>query len=315
MLCYAGVLVDNGRGGRHQYTVQNSDILEYISRNDTFSLRFLQEYIEKVLSDSGIMPLFEDFFNNQDKAHFKALKDAYEDFIIANTKINGRTEVRRIYTKVLNPLAFKYNKKGTMHGSLSKQAISRSELMYNRDNFRDVYSGKPRGLSRRDWLVQNPQIDVREGYFLQMMNSAKRTLRNMNDEMRNSQSELTQFVEGFNDTERATQIHHIFPKNEFPEIMHYLENLIALTPNQHYGFAHPDNNTQVIDLQAQKMLLIAKTSSIQYNLLSPEEETIYSFENFKIVLHIGWDDETVLEIADNDFTDIVHAICYHYATA
>ena len=29
-------------------------------------------------------------------------------------------------------------------------------------------------------------------------------------------------------------MHHIFPANEFPSIADYLENLIALTPTQHF---------------------------------------------------------------------------------
>ena len=104
-------------------------------------------------------------------------------------------------------------------------------------------------------------------------------------------------------------MHHIFPRNEFPEIMHCVENLIALTPNQHYGLAHP--TTQSIDLGMQKILLIAKTFSIERNL-SGDEEPIYDFSSFLQVLRIGWDDENVLEIADNDFEDVLHCINMHY---
>ena len=109
----------------------------------------------------------------------------------------------------------------------------------------------------------------------------------------------------------ATQIHHIFPKNEFPDIMHYAENLIALTPNQHYGFAHPNNNTQIIDLDAQKVLLIAKTSSIRKNI-TEERDVIYSFGNLLFVLNNGWDDESVLDIPDGDYNSVMHSISYHY---
>jgi hypothetical protein len=110
-------------------------------------------------------------------------------------------------------------------------------------------------------------------------------------------------------------MHHIFPRNEFPAIMHYIENLIALTPNQHYGFAHPGNNTQRVDPAAQKELLIAKTYSIKQNLESETEERIYEFGNLLAVLATGWEDESVLGIAENDYTDVLHAINYHYQTA
>lgn len=183
--------------------------------------------------------------------------------------------------------------------------------MYNRDNFRDVYRDKPKGVSRQEWLAQHPDIDRRDGYFEQMMNRSKKTLRDFIAGARNGLSELTQFIEDHTDEASATQMHHIFPKNEFPEIMHYIENLIALTPNQHYGYAHPNNNTQIIDLAAQKVLLIAKTYSIKENLTN-EEETIYEFANLLTVLSVGWDDADVLEIEENDYNDVLHSINYHY---
>jgi len=187
-------------------------------------------------------------------------------------------------------------------------------MMYSRDNFRDVYREKPKGVSRQEWLSQHPEIDRRDGYFEQMMARAKKTLRNFVLENQGGLSELTQFIESHDDKALATQIHHIFPKNEFPEIMHYIENLIALTPNQHYGYAHPNNNTQIIDISAQKILLLAKTYSIRQNLME-QEEPIYEFNNFLMVLSIGCDDENVLDIANNDYTDVLHFINCHYQIA
>ena len=56
----------------------------------------------------------------------------------------------------------------------------------------------------------------------------------------------------------ATQVHHIFPKSQFPMIVHYLENLIKLTATQHFTKVHPSNNTQVINKDYQFLCLIAK---------------------------------------------------------
>ena len=64
-------------------------------------------------------------------------------------------------------------------------------------------------------------------------------------------------------------------------------------------------------MDAQKFLLIAKTGSIKQNLLE-EDEKIYEFANFLFVLSTGWDDESVLEIEENDFADVLHAINAHY---
>lgn len=312
MLCYAGIIKDISTNSRHLYEIENRSVLEYIAKNDTYALRFLRVYIEKVLRDSGLFPIFETFFDKQDKARFTALKLAFVDFYHNNTPIKGDFEPKRIFTKVLNPLACSRNKKGTERGKISKTFITKSDLMYNRDNFRDVYKDKPKDMTRKEWLELHPDIDRRDGYFEQQMSHAKKQLKKFVVKYRDNISELTMFVEGQDDMTAPTQMHHIFPKNEFPSIMHFIENLIALTPNQHYGFAHPDNNTQVVDIAAQKVLLIAKTYSIKQNLENPTEEKIYEFANLLNVLSVGWDDDSVLEIVENDFDDVIHSINYHY---
>lgn len=313
MLCYAGVIADISTTSRHIYKVIHKEVLEFIAKNDLNSLRFLQIYIESVLKQSGLWTKFSNFFLHQDRFHFSLLKDAFIEFYHQHTPIQGELEPKRIFTKVLNPLAYKYQKRGTKSGRLSSHTIIRADLMYNRDNFRDIYKDKPKNITRKEWLVSHPEIDVRKGYFEQMMSKAKKNLRDSITIYRNNLSELTKFGTSHNDDAPATQIHHIFPVNEFPEIMHYIENMIALTPNQHYTFAHPNNNTQLIDPEAQKDLLIAKTCSIRHNLTSGTEESLYEFNNFKFVIQTGWEDESVSEIQENDYTGIIHAINAHYA--
>ncbi len=313
MFCYAGIIEDIATNNRHLYTVSNREVLEYIARNDVYALRFLSCYIEKVLSDSGLYPVFQDFFDYQDDSHFAVMKRTFIDFYHIYTPIQRDYEPKRIFTKVLNPLAFKFGKCGTERGRMSSAVITKSDMMYNRDNFRDVYRDKPKGISRQEWLMQHPDIDRRDGYFEQMMARAKRNLREFVMTRQNGLSELTRFSKEHYDDAPATQMHHIFPKNEFPEIMHYIENLIALTPNQHYGFAHPHNNTQLIDFAAQKILLLAKTESIRTHLSQESQDCLYDFSCLLTVLSTGWDDESVLEIRENDFTDVIHAINYHYA--
>lgn len=314
MFCYAGIIKDISSSKKHLYVVEEREVLEYIARNDVYALRFLSCYIETVLIDSGLYPVFQSFFDNQNQIHFRAMKKAFISFYHEYTSIKRDYEPKRIFTKVLNPLAFKNGKKGTERGHISKDIIKKADMMYNRDNFRDVYRDKPKGVSRQKWIAQNPNINRRDGYFTQMMARSKKVLRSFIVESRNNLSELTQFIDEHTDNVPATQMHHIFPKNEYPEIMHYIENLIALTPNQHYGYAHPNNNTQIIDVAAQKLLLIAKTYSIKKNLINVTEKPLYEFDNFLTVLSVGWDDDSVLEINENDFNDVLHAINYHYQT-
>lgn len=315
LLCYAGIIRDLSSTSKHLYEVENREVLEYIATNDMYSLRFLQVYIEKVLRDSVLYTWFESYFNNQDKTSFNQLKERFIDFYHQYTPVKKDYEPKRIFTKVLNPLAHKYGKCGTERGRMSENKITKADMMYNQDNFRDIYEGKPKDITRKEWLETHPNIDLRMGYFEQMMNRSKLILRNNISLFRDNISELTQFDEVHNDMYPPTQIHHIFPKNEFPEIKHYIENLIALTPNQHFGYAHPQNNTQLVDLDAQKMLLIAKTYSIKENIINPREDIIYEFSNLLHVVHVGWSDDNVLEIEDNNFQGVIHLINYHYVDA
>ena len=312
LLCYSGIIRDISTSSRHLYVVNNYELLDYVATNDSCCYRFLCLYVEKVLHDSGLWPAFERFFEVQTKESYYVLKTTFEYFCYNNTNIRNKKETSRIFTKVLNPLACKYRKCGTQRGRLSKYIIPKQELMYNRDNFRDIYMDKPKGVSRKEWIKQN-KIQINYGVIEHQMLVAKRLVRKINDLFRGGISELTQFSGEHIDDAPATQIHHIFPKNEFPLIQHCLENLIALTPNQYFGYAHPNNDTHYIDLEAQKVLLIAKTLSIKENLENSTEVPIYSFDNLLLVLGEGWNDDNVLDIEENDYADVVQTINVHYS--
>lgn len=122
-------------------------------------------------------------------------------------------------------------------------------------------------------------------------------MKEYNDKFRNGVSEIA------GDLEHATHIHHIFPAGEYPEISYYLENLIALTPNQHLNYAHPDGKTTVIDREYQYTCLIVKTDIIR-EALEQEANCFYSFSDFLRVLYIGLNEETFLEIENNDYNSI-----------
>ena len=108
-------------------------------------------------------------------------------------------------------------------------------------------------------------------------------------------------------------MHHIFPANEFPEIADYLENLIALTPTQHFSYAHPNNNTQYIDRAYQYLCLIAKTGSIRENLLDIDKgPTIYDFYLYQTVLNTGLSTDEFFEVEDMDFEGILNRIEKYY---
>ena len=227
---------------------------------------------------------------------------------INNTKINGVVECNRIFIKVLNPLAYFNNSCGTEKGRLSEQNITYDMLMYNRNNFRDVYSDKPKGVTRKEYATVHP-VEVNEAYYHYQSAKAKRFLRLFNDQNRGGQ---TEHLEAAHMRDKAIHMHHIFPEAVYPEICYYLENIIALTPTQHLNYAHPNGYTQEIDEQYQHLLLLSKADRIHENLTDVAAEKIYEFSNFLFVLNVGFDNDDVLEIADMDFCSVINAINVHY---
>lgn len=309
LFAYAGILQETKTGRRNLYTVICREMLEYISLRERNALHFLTNYINKVLIDSRLNTVFSEFFEEQTTDAYEHLKDTFYTFTVSNTDIgnrgsSGRLECGRIFTKVANVLAFALNKKGTERGHISQHKITYDMLMYNRDNFRDIYAEKPRSVSRKDYLAQQ-HIVINEAYFRYMSSKAKRRLKDYNDLYRNGTSEMS------GDLEKATHIHHIFPAGEFPEISYYLENLIALTPNQHLNKAHPNGRTTVVDKEYQHDCLIVKTDIIKDNI-DHEVEKMYSFDDFKYVLIVGFNNDTFNDIEKDDYDGIKAKIELEY---
>ncbi|WRG05669.1 restriction endonuclease [Helicobacter pylori] len=274
LLAYSGILFENKyNGNKNTYTIQNIELLEYLMQRETNALKFLILYIQKVLMDSGIYPLFDNFLQKQNTESFKQLKDGFTHFTINNTAINNATECYRIFTKIINPLASYYGKKGTRKGYLSNTIITKDELNYNRINWRDI--GKDKNTTRQEYDLINSKGIANSNYLI---SKAKKVVKRYNDRFNNSLSEVKQEKE----ESQATQIHHIFPIQDFPIIADYIENLIALTPNQHFIYAHPNNQTRLIDRDFQYICLLAKTTTILN-----DTQGVYDWNDYIVVLNTG----------------------------
>ncbi|WRC07735.1 restriction endonuclease [Helicobacter pylori] len=273
LLAYSGILFETKTGNRNIYTIQNIELLEYLMQRETNALKFLILYIQKVLMDSGIDPIFDNFLQKQDTESFKQLKDGFTHFTINNTAIKNTTECFRIFTKIINPLAFYYGKKGTRKGYLSNTIITKDELNYNRINWRDI--GKDKNTTRQEYDLINSKGIANSNYLI---SKAKKVVKRYNDRFNNSLSEVKQEKE----ESQATQIHHIFPIQDFPIIANYIENLIALTPNQHFIYAHPNNQTRLIDKDFQYVCLLAKT-----NTILNDTQGVYDWKHYIFVLNMG----------------------------
>ena len=297
MLSYAGILTKIKKGNRNFYSIADKGLLQEIAFGERYALFFLVKYIEKVLRDSGIYSFFEEFFDKQDKNSYEKVKFGFRDFTIEYTPINNETEVFRIFTKVINPLAYDKSSYGTERGRLSKDIITYDMLMYNRDNFRDIYQSKPKGITRKEHETPSPS---RARFIQYQMDKAIKNVKRINQYYNFGLSE----VEG--DDNPATETHHIFPKTEFPEISYFEENLINLTPNQHRNQAHPLGNFSVVDKEFQKICLIAKLGTIKFSI--ENNLGVYDFNNFLVVTDTGYRTDIFSQIELYNYAEVIRKI-------
>lgn len=321
MLSYAGVLNKKKVKGKNIYSVANAQVLEYLSQRERNALIFLQIYIQKVLTDSGLWDVFDTFYTEQTTEAYKAAKLAFSTFTKENTPINGDTECNRIFIKVLNPIAYARNSKGTERGHLSANKITYDMLMYNRTNFRDAYYDKAKDITRTELeSALNDPNHPYHGLYSYKVNKAKTEAKKAKDQLREFVKRvyngMSEHREPNHIHDLATHMHHIFPEAQYPDISSYLENLIALTPTQHLNYAHPNGATSEINKEYQYHLLISKAERIKENIERPSDvyEVIYDFHRFVFVLSVGFDmDELNNEIPSLDWPAVASAINSYYS--
>lgn len=290
MLAYCGLLQENKKGRTNEYTIINKDFLEYISLRDRNAFYFLAFYLEKVLKDSDIWKYFDNFFVKQDKNSLYELRDKYVTFIIENTAITKELEPIRIFNPMLNILSFKYKNFGSKLGEVS--VINYDDLLYNRPNWRDIK--KDKSFTREEFNAQffEKEID-NDKFYKYQIEKAKKFVKAIH-----LFSEIHRF-----DAYPATQAHHIFLSSQFPEIADIPENIIAITPNQHFYRAHPNNKTSILDKSYQAICLISKLDSIEIDYRNGNSN--YSKEKFIDVLNIGLEKEFSYTM---DFETLKHEI-------
>jgi hypothetical protein len=269
LLDYAGILDTTKDGVTYKYRCVQHEILDFISLKSANAFDFLFLYLQKVLEDSGFLKEIIQYKNNQNKDSLQNVKDKFTKFMQDNTPIKETLEPRRIFPKILNIFAVKWKMKGIERGYISKNEFYRSDLMYNRINWRDEGEKNKRNTrTEAEALIE--QFPKAADYEI---NKAKKLVVKIHGGVSEIQDE---WANG-----EATQKHHIFTKSEYPEFAADAENLIILTPTQHYTKAHPGNNTNKIDKEYQKLMLMAKSHSIEKN------QSHYSKERFIEILNVG----------------------------
>ena len=285
LLAYAHILNVEKVKGALTFSVANEDLLDYISRKDRNAYNFLYCYFMKVMSDSGFMKYFEEYTEDSIANPIAARDEIYGRYyrlINGNTPTHSKKDITRMFHKVLNVYAAEH----LLHGSNGK-IIYYSDLMYNKKNWRDM--DKDKTVTRQEAMTPD-KIEKQEAintYYVQKAIALIRkihTVSEVNDSWGNGE---------------ATQVHHIFPKSQFPQIAHYVENLILLTATQHNTKAHPNNKTQQINKDYQLVCLLAKADTIE-NSLSRFGDKYYRKESFVYVINTGLTEDFGISLSFND---------------
>lgn len=296
-LAYAKVLHEKKRGNKNFYFVKNLELLKFISLKEKNSYEFLFKYITKVLYDSDFGDHLDTYIqkgrsNKLTIGDYHGLRDKFQELINTYTNIKKTYEPRRIFTKVINPIAVHYRIQGGEKGNLSDTPITYSQLMYNKINFRDV--DKDKNIPRKDCESRIQTSKKYQEYLEKKAMSAVREFHNHVSEVQDD------FSKG-----AATQVHHIFSRSDFPEISAHCENLICLTPNQHMLKAHPNNNTHRIDLDYQLVCLLAKSHTVE-NYLKHVSESLYSKNGYFDVVNTGLNQELSAKLSFSEIrTELV----------
>ena len=298
LLAYAHVLKLNSSGKTLQFRVSNQEMLEYISTKERNAYNFMLKFFMRVVSDSGIMRFFDEYRDNcvnDAKAAKFNIYAKYHRFISANTPSHSKTDVDRIFHKVFNLYAYS----NMLPGSKGK-LLDWYDLMYNRINWRDK-GKKLKSLTREQAVAARIEQMNQDFYLDYQVNKAIRKVREKQGTISEVHDDLGIGV--------ATEVHHIFPKSEFPELASYFENLILITSSQHRQKAHPNSNFHLIDKEYQLICLMAKSRSIE-NYINAHGESFYTKKSFVYVVNTGTSQEKLQET--DSFTTIRRFIHDYY---
>ncbi|GAV96899.1 hypothetical protein CS176_1129 [Corynebacterium glutamicum] len=282
-LAYAGILNTRMEKRTRKYQVRDEELLNFIGSSSDRARQYLIKYLEQALKAQGFWPQMKQYLkSDQTDKDYRILKSNFQTFMLEHSLIgtrgskDPRVEINRIFPKVVNPICFDRGALGSEHGRVMKTIPSNFDLIYNRPNFRDKKSGKPKHMARSAYASLLEQQSIKQ--------PATSAMTSLMKKVRTYQKEVSEYYPA--NGMRATHVHHIFPKSKFSSISDVPENLIVLTPGQHLGEAHPNGNTQVVDLAVQKVLLFSKLQSIKNSV--DAGDGFYSYERFAKVLEEGY---------------------------
>ena len=295
-LTFFGILHREKKGTKFYHTILKPDILEYIASDQRKALNFINICLICFIKSNQLKSDFDKFFTEQDKESYFSLRERFYEFTYNNTNINrsNKHEPGRIFTPIINALAFKQNKKGSQKGNISKDVIYLGDLIYARPNWKDILNGKPGELTRESWdgkKIKN--IDEQLSLSSSERSSKKAIVKKYGN------------TSEYSGSDGALDTHHIFPRSFNFDLCHYKENLIRITPDEHYIKAHPNRNTQIINKPFQVELLKAKLKSVETSLKKSED--FYDLKFFIDMLKKGFKIDLPTDLSINDLKNFLNS--------
>ncbi|MDT7508220.1 hypothetical protein QRX42_07200 [Bifidobacterium sp. H6bp22N] len=283
VLAYSGVLSSSLQDRKRIYSVQNSGVLQRIAGDENQCRVFLIQYIEWVLKKFNWWQYITTYADSQHKQEdMDNLKKQFTNLLINTMSLGSKgsahpgVEAGRIFSKVINLTAYALLIPGIKRGRVMDCPPTNIDLIYNKPNWRDIASKKPKQLTRQEYIQQSKSSAEYELH------------RHLKDavmvKVKTYQRQISEIPDS--SLGKATHIHHIFPVHSYPTLAEIPENMIALTPGQHLGQAHPDGNTHKIDLSFQRVCLSQKLETIKKSVL--EKDGMYTYNGFVKVLEVGW---------------------------
>lgn len=298
LLSYAHIIKEvKGPSRQKSYIIEDNILLDYISRRDHNAYEFLLQYYTKVLEDSGFMKYFYEYLiackSDVDKARFE-IYHRFHVMLDGNTPTHSDFDTKRIFHKIFNVLACA----NSVPGSKGIHNMMYSDLMYNRTNMRDVH--KPKEMSRMEYRIEKStktddkehKNSINEYYVRKAMNQVRKI-------------EKCSEVHDAWGLGEATQVHHIFPKHDYPMLSATDENMIMLTATQHYTKAHPKNNTQQVNPDYQRVCLLSKADTIN-DSIQKNGESFYRKVSFIHVVNEGYNLDLSTKINFNQIKDEIN---------
>ena len=299
--------IKSHRPKTYQIASSINHVLCKMAGNEQDTAEFLNAYITEVIRQSGLTKIFDDFFTHQDTRSFGVLKQGYCDFIKSNTDITGDYEPRRIFSKVLNILAYFRRTKGAIGGKRSQFPITLNDIRYNRINFRDLIKNKPKNIPRRQ---RRALVSIAPSDSI-----PTRHIKNTIDSVKNFHGNTPEIEDEFSsvDCHSASPVegHHIFPKSDFPQFSTFRENIILLTQTQHAGQAHGGPG-KTVSLSYQHLCLQKKIEAIK-KCDADGNCTFYSFRLFKGMLFVVGIIENKEDVTNFLFDDVLRVMVRYYS--